>query len=334
MAKKVTGKADVASATQKEENTVPAKGAKKEVGATEELIKPQLEFIPLNQLRVVYNPRKKLTGIEELAESIKHNGQKVALRVSLSEDKLENGSPIYDIVFGHRRFAALQSLGKKYADSLVKAEVEPAGYDAIQRAYDHIASNEGEPLNMLEQGELYATIRTAGNTDAEIARKAGKSHTQIVDCLLIFDKATPSLKKDIIEGKTSATNVVELLRKNDAPEAEAKMNKAKESAGDKRVTKKHITDSEAKGRASKTNNTSSNPVKVVKEDETKKEEETASEDKSLKKLKSLEAALMGMEEPKNEENMIVLRDIIKFCEGTLKAPALAPYFLQDEEAKA
>jgi ParB/RepB/Spo0J family partition protein len=150
--------------------------------------------------------------IEELALSILENGQRNPIRATRvggnSEETLR-----YILRDGFRRYCAVQYirdvLKKDFPEMLVLGTgVKYSESDAL---YEQIISNQGKPLNMLEEGNAYVALKTNGNKEAAIAKKVGKSVQHIYNCLTLADLSF-ELKQFIIRGQVKPTLMLELCK--------------------------------------------------------------------------------------------------------------------------
>lgn len=181
-----------------------------------------------------FNVRIDYGDIEELANSIQHNGIKMPLRAYKKGDK-------YLLTDGHRRLKAALIVEKRGYEVQVPIIPEPRGYNDEDRIFDLIVTNEGKQLTMLEKSEVVKRLVALQYKEKEIAQRMGKSHAHISD-LLLLSSASKELKDKIIGGQTSATQVVEMLRehKGDSKEVATKVTKAVETSGGKKATRKSV----------------------------------------------------------------------------------------------
>ena len=119
-----------------------------------------------------YQPRKIFdeSKIDELASSISENGVFQPIIVKQFDDK-------YIIVSGERRFRACQKLKLKTIPAIVRA------YDESKVAEIALIENlQRENLTAMEEALAYQTImRELGLTQAELAKKIGKSRSYITN---------------------------------------------------------------------------------------------------------------------------------------------------------
>jgi len=283
------------------------------------------------------NPRELFVGIDDLATSIEQNGLKVPLRVR-ETGKTKGGSPVYMVVSGHRRFRAMKSLGKAFADMPFKAEIQPADYDEKQAVYDDLAFNDGKELTLLEQGTVFARAREFGDTDAQIARHAGKSQTHIADCLMLHDKASDKLKKQISTGKIAATTVLDMLKEEGAEKTEEVVEKASASRNGKKITQKHLDKANggAVGKSKKKANASAAKTsKIVdKSSAPKAEKPVETAESAIARMRKLEEALNEQELTQKPEAFQLLTNLIKWLDKKIEASDLAVFFFEEELEEA
>ncbi len=179
-------------------------------------IQPGADFrsIPLDQIdRSPLNPRRTVTGdqLEELAASIREKGllQPVLVR-SL------NGAGRYELVCGHRRFAAAQMVGLEELPAIVRelddqAVLEIQVVENLQRA----------DLHPLEEAESYRRLLLVKGYDvARIAEKIGRSVKYVYDRVKLLE-LTKEAKKLFLDGKISAGHATLLARLSPKDQARA-----------------------------------------------------------------------------------------------------------------
>lgn len=127
--------------------------------------------IPLDQLRPSENnPRERLTEIDQLAVSIRENGLIQPLVVQKLGD-----TEVYQIIAGHRRYAALQRLDRAVAPCIVRREMKP---DAELLAM-LVENGQRADLDPIEEARALRRLKAEGLTDSEIARKVGRSQSHV-----------------------------------------------------------------------------------------------------------------------------------------------------------
>jgi len=137
-------------------------------------------------------------GIQELADSIASIGQLQPILVRPVGDRRE-------IVFGHRRFLAVRSLGRKKIDAVVR-ELDDVQV-ALMRATENVVS---ERLTPIEEAAVYVDLRdTHKLTVQDIARRMGKS-VGVVKRRMDLLNMPPCLQKAIHAKQISYTVAEEL----------------------------------------------------------------------------------------------------------------------------
>lgn len=144
------------------------------------------------------NPRTRLTGIDELAASIQSYGllQPIILR------RLNQG---YEVVAGHRRLAAVQSLGWTLVPSVVR-EVEPD--DAYLLTL--VENLQRDDLSPREQSRaLEVLVRERKWTTRQVAAAIKRSASYVSRRLRVFED--PLLGELVLSDQLSVSAAEELL---------------------------------------------------------------------------------------------------------------------------
>lgn len=136
-----------------------------------------VDQIPVDQISPnPRNPRHKITGIDELAASIRAYGllQPVVVR---------RVSGSYELVAGHRRFAAVQQLGWSQVAALVRDETDNDAYlltltENLQRD-DLTAREEAEALEVLVRERRWST--------RQVGEAIKRSHAYVSRRLRVFE---------------------------------------------------------------------------------------------------------------------------------------------------
>ena len=148
------------------------------------------------QPRQVFEPNK----IKELAESIDEHGllQPIVVR-PIEED-------MFEIIAGERRFRALQSLNKTYADVIIRdlGDEETAVVALIENI-------QRENLSVVEEAEAYKKLLELGDTtQSELAKSVGKSQSFIANKLRLL-KLAPKVIERLREGKVTERHARAML---------------------------------------------------------------------------------------------------------------------------
>ena len=152
------------------------------------------------QPRQVFEPNK----IKELAESIDEHGllQPIVVR-PIEED-------MFGIIAGERRFRALQSLNKTYADVIIRdlGDEETAVVALIENI-------QRENLSVVEEAEAYKKLLELGDTtQSELAKSVGKSQSFIANKLRLL-KLAPKVIERLREGKVTERHARAMLSLSD-----------------------------------------------------------------------------------------------------------------------
>ncbi|MFW2433269.1 ParB/RepB/Spo0J family partition protein [Staphylococcus cohnii] len=152
------------------------------------------------QPRQVFEPNK----IKELAESIEEHGllQPIVVR-PIEED-------MFEIIAGERRFRALQSLNKTYADVIIRdlGDEETAVVALIENI-------QRENLSVVEEAEAYKKLLELGDTtQSELAKSVGKSQSFIANKLRLL-KLAPKVIERLREGKVTERHARAMLSLSD-----------------------------------------------------------------------------------------------------------------------
>jgi ParB/RepB/Spo0J family partition protein len=190
----------------------------------------------------VYNVRKinpKDPDFLELKESIRANGVREPLTIRTERT---GNKEVFYIIAGHRRYTAVAELLAEGVE--IKAvPVRSVKMGQEELVLDLILSNSGQPLNQIEQGEVFHRLQGMGWMPMEIAAKTGKSGQHITNCLALY-ALHPDAKAKVFEGKISASQLLDMSKKHGEGEAlvkkvtEAVDNAAK--AGKAKVTAKTV----------------------------------------------------------------------------------------------
>ena len=145
--------------------------------------------------------------IAELAASIKEVGVKKPL-VCYMENEV-----VY-VTDGHCRLQAVMHLIEEGVEiKTVPVIVEDRHANEADRIFSQIVHNAGKPLTSLEQAKVFKRLVDLGWKQQEIAAKAGISGgrvSQLLELLIL----PAILQKYIIEGKASASMVLNIYKKH------------------------------------------------------------------------------------------------------------------------
>jgi len=162
----------------------------------------RLDTIGLDILKVGYNPRKKFTGIDDLAASMRESGLTARIIVRPA------GSG-FEIVDGERRFRAARQLKWNAIDAIVRDLDDDAAL--TQKA---IANDQREDVHPLEQAECYARLLKTITGSAPIgalAARVGRSATFVAQRLRLND-LDPFIRKLYADDEISLVAAIECAR--------------------------------------------------------------------------------------------------------------------------
>jgi len=160
---------------------------------------------------VKLNTRQDFGNIAEFAASLAD-----AIREPVLGYMGENGK--FQITNGERRWRGVQWLEKhKSVKVLLPCVRESQGYTDTDRNVDLLRTNNGKPLEMIEQAEAMIRLRQgyggqASMSEKEIAHKAGCSPTHVANCLALLNDAAPEVQEAVRKGEMTGTLAVDLAR--------------------------------------------------------------------------------------------------------------------------
>lgn len=150
--------------------------------------------LPVDQLvPSAANPRFKLRGLEELAESIKEHGVLEPLLVT------RNGHNTHIVLAGHRRLAAAKLAGLSTAPCIVRKYEESA-----QLGIQLVENLQRDDLTELEEAKGYGQLADLKKSTREISRLVGKSQSHVVHRLALL-KLSPKVTTDYESGRLRLT---------------------------------------------------------------------------------------------------------------------------------
>lgn len=161
--------------------------------------------IPLDQLHESpFNPRKRFTGLEELATTIKADGvlQPLLVRPRVPAlfqslpDAADTAACGYEVVFGHRRLRASQLAGVADAPCMVKAMT-----DEEARRAQVVENLQREDVHPFEEAEGFEQLmREDGLTADQVAEQFGKSRSYVYGRLKLL-QACAEVRNACLDGK-------------------------------------------------------------------------------------------------------------------------------------
>lgn len=175
------------------------------VQQTRQLVRPVQDRIvyELELERIVpspRNPREDLGDVDELADSIEAFDllQPVVVR-RLGDDR-------YELIAGHRRFAAVQKLGRNKITAVVRDADEDLAY--LMTLAENLAREDLTPAE--EAAGLAVLVRQHGWSTRQVAEAIHKSPAYVSLRLRVFE--TEDLRGPVLEEQLSVSAAEELLR--------------------------------------------------------------------------------------------------------------------------
>jgi ParB family transcriptional regulator, chromosome partitioning protein len=158
-----------------------------------------------------FNIRVDYGDINELAKSIKENGQKMPIRGVRSD----NDPNKYIVIDGHRRFAAIKLAIEMGAEiEFVDMFLEPKRYNMEERTMDMLHCNDGLPLRQIELAALFLKMQNVFKWSIEkIIEKSGKSSALVYN-LLNLATVPEEIKSLIVKDKISEGTVMAIQKSN------------------------------------------------------------------------------------------------------------------------
>ncbi|MBZ5736465.1 ParB/RepB/Spo0J family partition protein [Nocardioides sp. TRM66260-LWL] len=134
--------------------------------------------IPVAQVRPSPNNiRENLTGIDELALSIRENGLIQPLVVQRIP-----GEPGFQIVAGHRRYAAILRLDWPKVPCIIRRDMLP---DEELLAM-LVENGQRAGLDPIEEARALKRLKATGLSDAEVGRKVGRNQAYVSNRLVLL----------------------------------------------------------------------------------------------------------------------------------------------------
>lgn len=147
------------------------------------------------------NPRETLSDIGELAVSIRE----VGLIQPIVVQKIAEGR--FQIIAGHRRYAAIKKLGWKDVPCLIRRDMLP---DEELLAM-LVENGQRSGLDPIEEARALGKLKSAGMVDIEIARKVGRSQSYVSGRLALLALPTEE-QEELRHGIVGVTAAVEKAR--------------------------------------------------------------------------------------------------------------------------
>ena len=234
-----------------------------------------LFMVPPHQIVIEegFNARKDLGrkdgSFQALKDSIASIGIQVPLMVSKKSGKKNDPSSVFSLIAGERRLTAVRELIQD-GIKITRIPCIPVGkeYSETDKILLMVTENNQKPLLPDEEGEAYKRLVRYGMTEAEIAKKVGKSVTHVKNRIAMINN--PVIVEAYKNGDISVSEASSIAKidgkegQDEAVEEISELRKEVKKKGKKRVPaakKKEIVDSKKKKVI---------PIEVVPEPETTK----------------------------------------------------------------
>lgn len=148
------------------------------------------------------NPREHLTGIDDLALSIREAG----LLQPIIVQKVP-GRDGFQIIAGHRRYAAVRKLGWAKVPAIIRRDLLP---DEELLAMV-VENGQRSDLDPIEEGRAYKRLVGMGLSHADVARRVGRSKSTIAGRIALLS-LPPHEQEEIRAGVLAVTRVLDRER--------------------------------------------------------------------------------------------------------------------------
>ena len=218
--------------------------------------------VPFDKITVRegFNRRTDFYEIEELAASI----EQIGLKVPLTVDVLKDGLVV--LTDGERRYRAIKMIREQHNNDIpeydsVLCMINDRDISELDRLCVMMSTQSAKAFHPLDEAEAFQQMKTGymgtpGLSITEIAARVGRSVPYVEQRLLLAEMSSEE-KKLIRDGKMTSTAAVELMRREENPEA--------------RVEK--VKEANAKGKKLKVKDVKVNPILYLCEDILKKTKE-------------------------------------------------------------
>ena len=168
--------------------------------------------IPLEKIRPNPNqPRRRFEGLEELAQSLRDEGQLTPILVRPDDD-------VYELVNGERRWRAAKLAGLE----VLRAEVrELTDEDAYRLSL--IENVARDSLTPIEEAEAFRKLTEGGMTQVEVGRLVGKSQQYVADRLALL--RLPDKVQSLVTARAVNPSIARRLVTLDDPKAQIRLAK-------------------------------------------------------------------------------------------------------------
>lgn len=151
------------------------------------------------------NVRRTVTGVDELAESIKSGGLHQPLVVA--PNPLATAG--YTLVMGHRRYAAVQSLGWTEVPCVIRYDLDTEAAVLEAMLAENMARTD---LTVTEEGDAVQALLALDVKPAKIAKAIGRTTKHVKDRAQIASALTDKARQAVDDGQITITDALHLSK--------------------------------------------------------------------------------------------------------------------------
>ncbi|MFN3600531.1 MAG: ParB/RepB/Spo0J family partition protein [Dietzia sp.] len=163
------------------------------------------------------NVRRQVTGVAELAKSIAAGGLHQPLVVAPADP--DNDSAGYTLVMGHRRLAAVQSLGWSEVPCVIRHDLTSETQVLEAMLAENMARAD---LTVTEEGDAVQALLDLDVTPTKIAKAIGRTAKHVKDRAQIAG-LTDKARQAVDDGQITITDALHLSKLDDEHELAAKV---------------------------------------------------------------------------------------------------------------
>ena len=154
-----------------------------------------------------WNPRTDFSGEEELKLSIIENGVLEPLTVKAIGERVI-------LVDGERRLrATLLAITEGHNIVSVPAMLARRGISDVEAMFTALIKNDGKPLSPVEEADAFRRLAAWGVTQADIAKRIGRSQPYVSGRLVLVD-AAPEVRQAVAEKKVKIKAATRIIKKS------------------------------------------------------------------------------------------------------------------------
>lgn len=155
------------------------------------------------------NVRRTVTGVDELAESIKSGGLHQPLVVAPLIANGGDGDDEYVLVMGHRRLAAVQSLRWFKVPCVIRYDLDTEAAVLEAMLAENMARTD---LTVTEEGDAVQALLALDVKPAKIAKAIGRTTKHVKDRAQIATALTDKARQAVDDGQITITDALHLSK--------------------------------------------------------------------------------------------------------------------------